>query len=238
VQNFDVLEGVASTGQFISEAKQNVNLDLADNFAENCDDSGQHKNNILPTPEASQTQYFGDSRLDFRPLGNCHRKSSTLDSVCSYAESEEVLSNIHVMSYEDDADAILESLASRRNSFADELDSDSNGTSEAASADVNSNCPNSENQTSQLKRLPDFYYDDSEPTHMSLAELGLEKHHSQVDDPRISVEIDDEDMSLNENIICNGPALPLKQKAADIDSRPPAVVPIARLHRESGKKMV
>jgi hypothetical protein len=73
---------------------------------------------------------------------------------------------------------------------------------------------------------------------MSLAELGLEKHHSQVDDPRISVEIDDEDMSLNENIICNGPALPLKQKAADIDSRPPAVVPIARLHRESGKKMV
>ena len=241
VQNFDVLEGVAYTGKLIFEAKQNVNLDLADNFAENCDDSGQHKNNILPTPEASQTQYFGDSRLDFRPLGNRHRKSSTLDSVCSYAESEdnlsiwssEVLSDIHVMSYEDDADAILESLASRRNSFADELDSDSNGTSEAASADVNSYCPNSENQASQLKRLPDFYYDDSEPTHMSLAELGLKKHHSQVDDPRISVEIDDEDMSLNENIICNGPALPLKQKAADIDCMPPAVVPIARLHRES-----
>ena len=246
VQNVDVLEGVAYTGKLISEAKQNVNLDLADNFAENCDDSGQHKNNILPTPEASQTQYFGDSRLDFRPLGNRHRKISTLDSVCSYAESEdnlsirssEVLSDIHVMSYEDDADAILESLASRRNSFADELDNDSNGTSEAASADVNSNCPNSENQVSQLKRLPDFYYDDSEPTHMSLAELGLKEHHAQVDDPRISVEIDDEDMSLNENIICNGPALPLKQKAANIDSRPPAVVPIARLHRESGKKMV
>jgi hypothetical protein len=79
VQNFDVLEGVAYTGKLIFEAKQNVNLDLADNFAENCDDSGQHKNNILPTPEASQTQYFGDSRLDFRPLGNRHRKSSTLD---------------------------------------------------------------------------------------------------------------------------------------------------------------
>lgn len=239
VQNFDDLEGVTCTRQFISEAKQNVNLNLADNFAENCDDSGQRKNNILPTPEASQTQYFGDSRLDFRPLGNRHRKSSTLDSVCSYAESEdnlsirssEVLSDIHVMSYEDDADAILEGLASRRNSFADELDSDANGTSEVASAEVNLNCSNSQNQATLQKRLPDIYYDDSEPIHMSLAELGLREHQSQDDDSRISVETDDEDMSLNENIICNGPALPLRQKAVDIDNRPPAVVP--RLHRDS-----
>ncbi|CAC5389379.1 SOCS6_7 [Mytilus coruscus] len=233
----DIIEG--ATGHASTDVRQKVNLDFESDFYDKCENVGNPKKNFVQTPETSQTQYFSDSRFEYRAFGNHHRKSSTLDSVSSFAESDdnssirstEVLSDIHVMSYEDDADAILESLVSRRSSFADDLESDSNGVNEGACAEASSEVHDqgSQNQMSNLQRLPDFYYDDSEPIHMTIAELYNQRNDSDVTNTTEGTERDQ-----NGNVDSVGPSGPpvLRQRSLDIDSRPPAVVP--RLHKEIG----
>ncbi|XP_076089196.1 uncharacterized protein LOC143059561 [Mytilus galloprovincialis] len=240
IQNEGLIEGATGFGS--TDIRQKINLDFESDFYDKCENVGNPKKNFVPTPETSQTQYFSDSRFEYRAFGNHHRKSSTLDSVSSFAESDdnssirssEVLSDIHVMSYEDDADAILESLVSRRSSFADDLDSDSNGVNEGACAETSSegHDQGSQNQMSNLQRLPDFYYDDSEPIHMTIAELYHQKNDSDVTIVTNTADVTERDQNGNvDSVSPSGPPV-LRQRSVDIDSRPPAVVP--RLQKEIG----
>lgn len=219
----------SSNGPYHSDMKLDINSS-ENNYRERDELSKP----IIPTPESSQTQYFSDSKIEFRSFGQHHRKSSTLESMSSFAESDdnssirssEILSDIHVMSYEDDADAILESLASRRSSFADELDTDTYGNNEASGGQCLEG-QSSQSNGREMKRLPDFYYDDSEPIHMSLAELGMDSSESV----RNAYETlpDDHDERTPES----APTPPLKQRSNDLDTRPPAIIP--RSNKETGQ---
>ncbi|XP_033728998.1 uncharacterized protein LOC117318106 [Pecten maximus] len=175
----------------------------------------------LPCPKLSLD--LENSSINLSPCEKDFESSlegSTEPSIDSLGGSTDCLSDKsgepHVVSYEDDADAVLENMAVQSDSFADEMavsiaggvsvhcNSESNNqiTEGILSIDISQDydlpsdisetikTDSAEQETESISdpsddrvssastlspsaRLPDYYYQDTEPVHMSLSELGM-----------------------------------------------------------------